>query len=85
MRGTNLDVSEIKEVIGFMKEHNRIFDKMEQELPVANEDGSGQLVEDDRFPNMLDDCKMMSIYEKRLRERISPILQKIEAECDQLG
>ena len=85
VRGTSLDVNEIKEAIGIMKEYNRIFDRMEQDLPVANEDGSGPLVEDGKFQGMLEDGRKMRRYAERLRESIPPILRKIEDECGRLG
>ena len=84
VRSTDLDVNEIKEIIGIIKENNRIFDWMERNLPLANKDGSGPRVENDTFPNMLEDCKKMHSYQERLRIDIPPILKKIREACDRL-
>ena len=84
VRSTNLDVNEIKKIIGIIKENNRIFDWMEHNLPLANEDGSALRVEDDEFPNMLEDSKKMHSYQEHLRADIPPMLEKIRKACDLL-
>lgn len=83
--GVDISVNKIKDIIGYIKENNRIFEWMEDDLPLANEDGSGPRVDDNAFPNMLYKCSKMHSYQKQLRDDIPPILQKIKKVCDQLG
>lgn len=85
MRDIDLDVNKIKDVIGIIKENNRIFDWMERDLPPTKNDGGAPLVEDSKFPNMLEECKKMHGYQERLRKDIPLILQKIREACDQLS
>lgn len=85
VRGAKLDVNKIKDVIGIIKENNRIFEWIEREQPLVRDGEKNPVVEHDTFLKMWEDCKKMNHYQERLREDIPPILQKIKEVCDQLG
>lgn len=81
--GANIDMMKIVDVINFTKENNRIFDWMERDLPLVDDDHDTPVIEDDA--KMLDGYKKMYRYQKQLREKIPPMLKKIKKECNQLS
>ncbi len=85
IRGVNMDMNKIKDVIGLMRENNMIYDWMNHNLPPANEDGSGPCVDNEAFSEMSNYSRNMHWYQEQLRKDIPPILEKIRKECEMLA
>ena len=85
IRGIDIDMNKIKDVIGYMRDNNVVYDWMNSSLPVKIEDEDIPHVADDKFPEMEENAKKMHWYQEQLREAIPPILKKIEKEYDRLG
>ena len=84
VRGADIDINKIKDIVGMIKEHDRIFDWMKYNLPPVDKYGSGSHIDDGRFPKVLENCRKMHRHQEWLRKEIPPTLQKIKEACNQL-